>query len=313
MNKMLFQEKIPLYYFSASGNTKYCSELVQCGFQDKNVQIELIKIKTVKNFPFPEKNKTYPAIGLAFPVYEFMVPRIIMIWLQQLPIAKHSMPVFVIDTSGGMPCNSAGLAMDLLSKKNYVPLGVLEVPTPTLEPFFKNKYYPVGWAPEILNNCYSFGLLLSERLRTGKNKFIDLRLGRFRFSFLTKYVYQYFLSGRSFSAGLIKYDAKNCNKCGMCERVCPMAAINISNSTDPIKPNRCMFCATCVRTCPNGAIKISYRKRSKLSLPKISPMIIPGYIDPKYYSKPISIKLNRSYFHLSMEMVKARKRKIIRS
>lgn len=78
---MSTQGKIPLFYFSASGYTKYCSELVQCGILDKNIQVELIRIKIVKKTPFSDKDKGYPAIGLAFPVYEFIVPRIILIWV----------------------------------------------------------------------------------------------------------------------------------------------------------------------------------------------------------------------------------------
>ncbi|MHA1148136.1 MAG: hypothetical protein ACTSR8_07805 [Promethearchaeota archaeon] len=55
-----------------------------------------------------------------------MVPKIILIWLHQLPQIKVKTPVFIINTSGGIPCNSAGIAMDILRNKNYDPLGVLE-------------------------------------------------------------------------------------------------------------------------------------------------------------------------------------------
>ena len=111
---------IPIYYFTASGNTKYCVQLVRAGFQDRNFSINLIEIKTVRELPFPSQNRSYPAIGLAFPVYEFMIPRIILIWLCKLLPAPQLTPVFIINTSGGITGDSAGIAMKLLRKKNMI-------------------------------------------------------------------------------------------------------------------------------------------------------------------------------------------------
>ncbi len=298
---------IPIYYFSASGTTKYCAELVQRGFQDKDLSVDLIRIKNVGNLPFPNQNFNFPAIGLAFPVYEFMIPRIILIWLNKLPQAKQKKPVFLIGTSGGMPCNSSGIAMELLKKKNYVPIGVLEIPTPIVEPFFDNKYYPVGWTPEILDKCYYYGVLLAKRLRMEDERFIDLRLGRFRFKFLTKYSYRYFIEGKSTSSGLIKFNPTICTKCGACEKKCPMAAIEISKSPNIINFNRCMFCATCIRTCPVNAIKISYRPNKVPPSEKITPKLLLGYINPKDYKKSGSPHFSRGYLRLLLGMMRVHK------
>jgi len=298
---------IPLYYFSASGNTKYCSQLVQRGFQDKGVSVQLIRIKTVRDFPFPNESQSYPAIGLAFPIYEFMIPRIILIWLYQLPLIKQTTPVFIIDTSGGLTCNSAEIAMGLLRKKNFEPIGILEVPTPTIEPFFDNKYYPVGWAREILDRCYYFGALLAKKLRTEDNKFIDLRLGRFRFPKLTNYLYRFFIEGQSSSAGLIRFDTSKCNQCGACERVCPMAAIDIQQIPNLINYNRCMFCATCIRTCPYHAIKISYRPKKIPPSALWTPKSRPGYINPEQYQYRKNRNLSCGYFSLLISMMRVKK------
>jgi ferredoxin len=297
---------IPLYYFSVSGNTRYCSQLVQRGFQDRSVPIELIRIKTVRDFPFPDKNKLYPAIGLAFPIYEFMIPRIILIWIHQVPIANQTTPVFLIDTSGGLSCNSAEIAIKLLQKKNYNTIGILEVPTPTGEPFFDNKYYSVGWSQEILDRCYYFGASIAKKLREEDNQLLDLRLGRFRFPKLTNYMYQYILQGQSTSKWLIRFDSSKCNRCGACERECPMAAIDIQKFPDLINLNRCMFCATCIRTCPYHAIMISYRSKKIPPSASQTTKSRSGYIDPDIFEYKNTPNLNMGYirFHLSMMRVK---------
>lgn len=301
---------IPIYYFSASGNTKYCTQLVQRGLVDKDINVDLIRINTVRNLPFPEQNSSHAAIGLAFPVYEFMVPRIVLIWLHKLPISPQKTPVFIIDTSGGLACDSAQFAMNILKKKNYEPLGVLEIPTPNLEPFFDNKFYPVGWPKEILDRCYYFGALIAFRLRKEDERFIDMRLGRFRFSLLTNYMHQYFLNGQSSSAGLIKFNPNKCNNCGACEKVCPMAAIDIDKSPAPINMNRCMFCATCIRACPTHAIYISYRPK-KVPIPaKLIPKSRPGYIDPKDYKSSRVPSFSSGYVRLLLKMMRVRKKLI---
>ena len=295
---------IPLFYYSASGNTKYCTELVQRGLRDKNVRVNLVRIKNVRNLPFPEKESYPPAIGLAFPVYEFMVPRIVLIWLKKLPPAQQLTPAFIIDTSGGLPCNSAGIAMELLKKKNYETLGVLEVPTPTVEPFFDNKFYPVGWPREVLDRCYYFGALIAIRLQKEDNRFIDLRLGRFHFPKITNWAFRYFIQGESSTEGLIKFDLKKCDNCGACERACPMAAIDMKRTSNPIQSNRCMFCATCIRTCPTHAIKISYRPKKKPPSAHITPKSRPGYIHPDKFHVSKTPKISSGYIRLLLKMLR---------
>ena len=295
---------VPIFYYSASGNTKYCAELVKRGFNDKDVEINLVRIKNVRELPFPEEGSSPPALGLAFPVYEFMVPRIILIWLNKLPPAQQKTPSFIIDTSGGRPCNAAGVAMDLLKKKNYDPLGVLEVPTPTAEPFFDNKFYPAGWTREILDRCYFFGVLIAKRLQKENNRFVDLNLCRFRFPKLTNWAYRYFIQGESSTSGLIKFDSNKCNNCGACERACPMAAIDIQRTPSPINSSRCMFCATCVRTCPTHAIKISYRPKKTPPSAQTTPKSRPGYVPPDKFQGSKLPKISSRYIRLLLKMFK---------
>jgi len=261
----------------------------------------------VRDLPLPKQDQPPPAIGLAFPVYEFMVPKIVLIWLHKLPAVKEKTPAFIIDTSGGFPCDAAGVAMTLLKKKNYDPLGVLEIPTPTAEPILNNKYYPVGWARELLDRCYTFGALIALRLRKENDTFIDLRLGRFRFPRLTRFMYDQISNGKSSSGGLIKFNRSMCEKCGACERACPMLAINLSNLTKPIKYNRCMLCATCIRVCPTNAITITYRPKAKPPSSKIAPKLRPGYILPQKFKARKHPNLNIGFFKLILIMIKARK------
>ena len=51
---------------------------------------------------------------------------------------------------------------------------------------------------------------------------------------------------------------KDCNGCGTCVDLCPVAAIEIKNSKAIIS-NDCIECGVCVGECPNGAISLQKR------------------------------------------------------
>ena len=108
-----------------------------------------------------------------------------------------------------------GITCDLLQRKNYLPIGVLEVPTPITEPFLRDVYYRAGWCPEILDRCYYFGRLIARHLSAQDLRFIDLRLGHFRFKFISNWMHRYIIEGGS-SSGFIAYKAELCTHCGSC-------------------------------------------------------------------------------------------------
>ena len=50
---------------------------------------------------------------------------------------------------------------------------------------------------------------------------------------------------------------KGCKKCGICLRVCPTAAIKISNDEFKIDLKKCIFCGNCAFYCSQKAIVMS--------------------------------------------------------
>jgi NAD-dependent dihydropyrimidine dehydrogenase PreA subunit len=53
---------------------------------------------------------------------------------------------------------------------------------------------------------------------------------------------------------MIYVDSEKCAGCGVCEDVCPVEAIRVSDGVARIDQNRCNECEACVETCPNEAI-----------------------------------------------------------
>lgn len=50
-------------------------------------------------------------------------------------------------------------------------------------------------------------------------------------------------------------DLLRCNGCGMCEELCPTAAVEVRGGRALIvRPDDCTFCEVCESYCPEGAI-----------------------------------------------------------
>ena len=109
--------KIPLIYFTASGNTLYASKLVKKGFQRQKIDLELIPVKRAGKYPEILESDI---IGIASPIYEFNLSRVIRSWMSTIPVSENQKKVFFIDTSGGMPCDSIKIAEKMMESKNFL-------------------------------------------------------------------------------------------------------------------------------------------------------------------------------------------------
>ena len=53
---------------------------------------------------------------------------------------------------------------------------------------------------------------------------------------------------------MIYVDGEKCAGCGVCEDVCPVEAVRVSDGVAHIDHDRCNECEACVEACPNEAI-----------------------------------------------------------
>jgi len=55
---------------------------------------------------------------------------------------------------------------------------------------------------------------------------------------------------------MIYVDSEKCAGCGVCEEVCPVEAVRVSDGVAHIDQDRCNECEACVEACPNEAILV---------------------------------------------------------
>ena len=59
---------------------------------------------------------------------------------------------------------------------------------------------------------------------------------------------------------LADVDGELCGVCQACATVCPVNAIEVTESYITVIPKKCTGCGTCVQVCPVGAIMLIQRK-----------------------------------------------------
>ncbi len=267
--------KIPIIYFSSSGNTKYIAQLISEGLKFANFKTELIPFNSLK-----EKNLDFNRInvfGIGAPIYAMSFTPNIRDWVKKIPSVNRKIKFFLFDTNAGLPGPSIKNIRKILGKKKFEFIGALEIIVPTRDSVFEMKFFKyVKWSRRNIEKSFQFGIKLGKIIRLGKGT-LDLSSLPIPFG---RVIYAYFkiLERPSYNllSRLFGFNSKKCIKCKTCEKECPTKAIIFKNGPI-IDHNRCILCFKCTRNCPTSALffklipKATYFK---------GPKNIRGYISP---------------------------------
>jgi ferredoxin len=230
-----------IYYFSATGN----SFVVARAIAEKLGDTKLISLARLDAAPLSPDTKR---VGVVFPVYVFGLPLIITRFIKKLKIPKDAY-LFAVAVNGGMPCATLNQAARLCSEQD-IPLSS-------------------GFAVRMVDNCISIAGAISldkQKIRFEKAKqkineicaAIEKREQRIHPGWpLINWLFSRFY--RSWILKASGLDKKltadtNCNGCGVCEQVCPVNNIKMSERR-PAWQHHCEQCLACLHWCPSKAIQ----------------------------------------------------------
>ena len=241
-----------MFYFSATGNSKYVAELFSSKMGAKCYSIE-------DDADFASLIDNVDTVGFCYPIYGSRVPQLMREFaaLYSKALYKKKLIIFCTQMGGSGDGARAFLDVLLIGDANVIYAEHFLMPNNVCNLFIlplagkkRTKWY--------LAKTHALMDKVCENIRNGRIK----KRGFNSFSQMLGLV-----QGALFpiiekrAKGKVWIDS-DCNQCGICVAICPMN--NFENGADGIiaKAN-CMVCYRCINKCPQKAIAVFFRRKVK--------------------------------------------------
>ena len=260
--------KTTLYYFSGTGNSLYIAK----SLADQLGESELVPLaKTNQQSDIIARTET---VGFVFPLYFWGLPEIVVNFVKKINLEKASYIFAVLTHAGGPGYTVNHLEKLLKAKSKTLNVGVhITMPGNYIIPSYYKYTYADQEKRKILFEKASKKIdniaqvIKEKRDMLKKNGFVTnliIRLGNKLF-----YVFLGDVHLRD-----KKYHADDkCNACGICEKLCPVNNIVLSEGKPRWRHN-CQQCMACIQLCPQGAVQYGEQTADK----------------PRYHHPDISLK-----------------------
>lgn len=240
-----------IIYFSATGNCKHTAKVLAQKTEDEAKSI-LEFMNGREKADFRDENR----LGIIAPTYGWRLPSIVREFIQNTEITvSENTYVYFVSTYGTSPGATVHEMRRLLREKNIEIDSVYSIRMPdTWTPIFNlsdaRKVEAINAAAESEIAQTAESILAGDRRKRMKWQLPSFTLA------IAAMVYD----GMRRTANL--YVESNCTGCGLCERKCPVKAIEIKDGRPVWIKQQCTMCLGCLHRCPVFAIQYG-RGRTK--------------------------------------------------
>lgn len=239
-----------IFYFSATGNSKYVTDRIAAATGDKTISIT--DCCKGDGFSFDETGKT---VGIVSPTYAWGLPIIVREFLQKLTLRTKPDYLWFAATYGTTPGQTGKFAEDILCANALSVSAKFSVKMPdTWTPMFDlsdaQKVSEMNAAADAEIDTVS--QLIKERA-TG-----DYMNDKLPYVIVKPFhAVEYEINRRTKHL----YAEDNCLACGRCAKNCPVQTIVIRDGKPEWIKEQCVMCLRCLHNCPVFAIQ--YGKNTK--------------------------------------------------
>lgn len=231
-----------IFYFSATGNSRHVAERIAESIGDRAIPIA----DCLKNERFNFITQPNEKIGFVCPVYNFSLPITVTDFIEKLNLNMNGGYVFTVLTFGGFSGGATKQIKELLAKNNIICNAHYSVRmpdnwTPVYDVSNKEKIDKTNRKAD-----KSIDKIIS-RIKRNANGNYDLR----RLPFC-KNSYKGYENMRRTATLSVN---EKCSGCGLCEKLCPVEAIEIQDGKPVWVKEKCAMCLGCLHRCPEFAIQ----------------------------------------------------------
>jgi ferredoxin len=250
--------RLLLFYFTGTGNALAATRWIAKVAEQQNIPVEIKKITPSLSIDSSEI-KENTLIGFCYPTHGFNAPPVVIDFMLQFPRTNNR--VFLLNTRAGMKLykwftpGMSGLAQllpaTILKFKGHKIIGWQPMDLPSnwisIHPGLRAKV-----VDSIFQRCETITKIFTKKILSGKRIYkgllslpMDLLISPISIGY---YFFGRFALAKTFVAG------SNCNGCRLCEKECPVRAIQIKNNR-PFWTRKCESCMHCMNRCPENAIQ----------------------------------------------------------
>ncbi len=237
-----------IVYFSATGNCKRTAEKIAEAFDDTAVSIE----QGITEFTLDDGE----VFGIVTPVYWWQLPNIMREYLKKL-VLKNAGYTFLIVTYGTTPGCCGEDARRILNHRGIELNAAFSIRTPdNFTPIF-DLSDPVKVRSEVLFAEEMTNHII-QRLKSKETGNHTEKRVPYAVRVIMDPFYNYERQTKHLYA-----DSDLCIGCGICQKKCPVGAIQIENNKPVWVKKQCTLCLSCLHHCPKFAIQFTQGSSKK--------------------------------------------------
>ncbi len=235
-----------IFYFSATGNSKYVAEHIAAATDDHVIFLrDAIRSRNYQYNVSGEKR-----IGFVVPTYYFGLPSILRFFLRKLRLTGYTdQYVYLVLTCGGTTGDAAGQMAKLLVEKDVTLSAQFAIP-------MVDNYIPLYRIPDAVEIEKKLDAA-EEYIDEARRAIRSCSYGDFNRckgvapAVATAMAYPMYSARRSTKPFVV---TDECIGCGLCQEVCPCGAIVMTEGTPVWRKEQCVHCFGCLHRCPSAAI-----------------------------------------------------------
>lgn len=254
-----------IFYFSATGNSKYAAERIAAATEDRVVSLR----DAVRGRSYRFSAGRDERIGFVVPVYFQGLPSIVNFFLDKLQLTDYrDQYIYAVLTCGQWTGNAAEQLGRLLARKGLTLNAQFAVP-------MVDNYVPAFTIPDreaadqILDRAEAYIDEARRAIRARGAGDYNRCKGPAP-ALQTAAMYPGYAHGRSTRPFVV---TDGCIGCGLCQEICPCGAITLTGGQPAWTKPKCVQCLACLHRCPTGAIhwKKAGEARGRYFNPRVEP------------------------------------------
>ena len=234
-----------IFYFSGTGNSQYAALKIADFLQERTVDMTEALKTGCMSFRINPGEK----IGFVFPVYYSSLPSVVSDFIREANIiADDDCYIFGVITCGALAAGADVALRRMLSEISLHTDCVYPLKMPDNYVMLYDPASPEN-AEAVMQDASSDIIDIAEDIRKGKKGGFNSGIAGKIASSLMSPMYHMLRNTKKF------YADEKCVSCSLCEKVCPVSAIKMTDGKPIWVKNKCAHCTACINRCPGQAIQ----------------------------------------------------------